>query len=243
MSTIYVYGLVNAETAVPTGLGGLDGAPVELVAHEGIAALVSSAPTDRPLGTREDLLAHEKVVDTVAADVTVLPMRFGSVVKRPAVVDELLAPHVAELSSALADLDGHVQYTVKGRYEREIVLREVVLTNPKIAELRDRVQGVPEEASYQDRMQLGELVVAALEERARREGGRMHEVLGAQAASAVTRPSTDPELVLDSAFLVARDRAHEFEHAVDQLGAELAGTVRFRLIGPLAPYDFVASAG
>lgn len=243
MSATYVYGLVNAGAVLPDGLAGLDRAPVELVAYEGVAALVSAAPADRPLGTREDLLAHEKVVDTVAAAVTVLPVRFGSVVDRPAVVDELLAPHVAELSSTLSDLDGHVQYSVKGRYEREVVLREVVLANPDIAELREQVHGMSEEESYQDRMRLGELVVAALEERSRRDGRRMHEALRVQAASSVTRPSTDPEQVLDSAFLVARDRGREFEHAVEQLGSELAGTVRFRLVGPLAPYDFVAPEG
>jgi hypothetical protein len=243
VSPTYVYGLVRADLAVPAGLDGLDGAPVELVAHEGLGALVSAAPTGRPLGTREDLFAHERVVDTVAAEVTVLPMRFGSVIERPAVVDELLAPHLAELDAAIADLDGHVQYSVKGRYEREVVLREVVVADPEIAELRERVHGVPEEASYQDRMRLGELVVGAIEERARREGGRMHEMLSAQAAASVARPSTDPEQVLDSAFLVPRDRLNEFEHAVDQLGTDLAGTVRFRLIGPVAPYDFVAAAG
>jgi hypothetical protein len=243
VSPTYVYGLVRADLAVPAGLDGLDGAPVELVAHEGLGALVSAAPTGRPLGTREDLFAHERVVDTVAAEVTVLPMRFGSVIERPAVVDELLAPHLAELDAAIADLDGHVQYSVKGRYEREVVLREVVVADPEIAELRERVHGVPEEASYQDRMRLGELVVGAIEERARREGGRMHEMLSAQAAASVARPSTDPEQVLDSAFLVPRDRLHEFELAVDQLGTDLAGTVRFRLIGPVAPYDFVAAAG
>jgi hypothetical protein len=243
VSPTYVYGLVRADLVVPAELAGLDGAPVELVAHEGLGALVSAAPTGRPLGTREDLFAHERVVDTVAADVTVLPMRFGSVIERPAVVDELLAPHLAELDAALADLDGHVQYSVKGRYEREVVLRDVVVADPEIAELRERVHGVPEEASYQDRMRLGELVVGAIEERARREGGRMHEMLSAQAAASVARPSTDPEQVLDSAFLVPRDRLHEFELAVDQLGTDLAGTVRFRLIGPVAPYDFVAAAG
>lgn len=243
MSPTYVYGLVRADLAVPAGLDGLGGAPVELVAHEGLGALVSAAPTGRPLGTREDLFAHERVVDTVAAEVTVLPMRFGSVIERPAVVDELLAPHLAELDAAIADLDGHVQYSVKGRYEREVVLREVVVADPEIAELRERVHGVPEEASYEDRMRLGELVVGAIEERARREGGRMHEMLSAQAVASVARPSSDPEQVLDSAFLVPRDRLHEFEHAVDQLGMDLAGTVRFRLIGPVAPYDFVAAAG
>jgi hypothetical protein len=243
MSATYVYGVVHADLAVPAELVGLDGAPVELVAYEGVAVLVSSAPTDRPLGTREDLFAHEKVVDRVAEEVTVLPMRFGSVIERPAVVDELLAPHAPELSAALTDLDGYVQYSVKGRYEREVVLREVIEADPDIAELRERVHGVPEEASYQDRMRLGELVVGALEERSRRDGPGLHEALGAQAARAVARPSNDPEQVLDSAFLVARDRRYEFEHAVDQLGAELGDTIRFRLIGPLAPYDFVAEAG
>ena len=34
MSATYVYGLVSAEIAVPAGLAGLDGAPVELVAQE-----------------------------------------------------------------------------------------------------------------------------------------------------------------------------------------------------------------
>jgi len=243
MSATYVYGIVHAELAVPAELVGLDGAPVELVAHEGVAALVSSAPTERPLGTREDLFAHEKVVDTVASDVTVLPMRFGSVIERPAVVGELLAPHAAELTAALTDLDGYVQYSVKGRYEREVVLREVVLADPDISDLRERISGVPEEASYEDRLRLGELVVGALEERARRDGPGMHETLSAYAARAVARPSSDPEQVLDSAFLVPRGRRHEFEHAVDQLGSEVAETVKFRLIGPLAPYDFVAEAG
>jgi hypothetical protein len=67
--------------------------------------------------------------------------------------------------------------------------------------------------------------------------------LSAYAARAVARPSNDPEQVLDSAFLVSRDRRHEFEHAVDQLGSELADSVKLRLIGPLAPYDFVVEAG
>jgi hypothetical protein len=38
---------------------------------------------------------------------------------------------------------------------------------------------------------------------------------------------------------VERKRAHEFEEAVEQLGAELHGRARMRLLGPLAPYDFV----
>lgn len=239
MSATYVYGVVRAGCALPGELKGLGGAPVELVEHAGLAALVSAAPTDRPLGTRDDLFAHERVVDGVAASATVLPMRFGGVIERSGVTDELLGEHAATLAAALDELDGHVQYSVKGRYERDVVLREVVAADPEIAALRERVQQMPEDASYPDRLRLGELVVAALEGLAQRDGQGVLERLSKLATATVPREPSDPEQMLDAAFLVNRERAAEFERAVDQVGAELAGRASFKLLGPLAPYDFV----
>jgi hypothetical protein len=238
----YVYGVVPAGSELPDGLAGLDGARVELVERGQLAALVSDVPTDRPLGTRDDLLAHERVVDTVAASTTVLPMRFGAVLERAAVAEELLGENETELASAIDELDGRVQYTVKARYERDVVLREVIETDQEIAELRERTRDMPEDAAYQDRVRLGELVVRAIEDRAQRDCAAMHDRLAGLAVAAATHESSEPEEVLNSAFLVERDREREFDQAVDQLSAEYAGRVRFRLIGPLAPYDFVPAA-
>ena len=47
-----------------------------------------------------------------------------------------------------------------------------------------------------------------------------------------------PEDVVNAAFLVERERQEEFENAVEGVGEELAGRVRLRLLGPVAPYDF-----
>jgi hypothetical protein len=242
VTAAYVYGVVPAGCELPDGLTGLADARVELVERDRLAALVSDVTTDRPLGTREDLLAHERVVDTVAASATVLPMRFGGVLDRSAVAEELLGEHETELAAALDELDGRVQYTVKARYERDVVLREVVEADPEITELRERTRDKPEDASYEDRVRLGELVVRAIEDRAQRDGAALHERLAGLAVGAATHETTEPEEVLNSAFLVERDRVREFDQAVDQLGAEYAGRVRFRLIGPLAPYDFVPAA-
>src|SRR2546423_4480141 len=78
MSPTYVYGLVAAETEVPPDLTGLGpSGQVSTIKHGQVAAVVSDVPTDRPLGTRDDLMAHEAVVDTLAAVSTVIPMRFG----------------------------------------------------------------------------------------------------------------------------------------------------------------------
>ena len=127
-------------------------------------------PTDRPLGTRDDLIAHERVLDTVAERTAVLPMRFPAVVEEQGVVDELLAPNQDRFVEALARLDGLAQFTLKGRYEQDAVLREIAEADPKIMALRERVRELPEDASYYDRIRLGELVVARDGAPARRGG-------------------------------------------------------------------------
>ena len=66
MTATYVYGLVGADAKLPDDLTGLGpSGTVSTIAHGDVAAIVSDVQTDRPLGTRDDLLAHETVVDAV----------------------------------------------------------------------------------------------------------------------------------------------------------------------------------
>jgi hypothetical protein len=241
MTARYVYGLVSADTELPPNLDGLGpSGRVSTIAHERIAAIVSDVPTDRPLGTRDDLIAHERVLDTIAERSAVLPMRFPAVVEEEGVVQELLAPHQERFVEALARVDGLVQFTVKGRYEQDAVLREIAQADDEIMALRERVRDLPEDASYYDRIRLGELVVNAMKQRREADGRRVLERLQPFATDISTRPVAQPDDVLNAAFLVARDQVKQFDDAVEEIGRDLAGRVRFRVVGPLAPYDFVS---
>ena len=44
---------------------------------------------------------------------------------------------------------------------------------------------------------------------------------------------------MNAAFLISEKRVNEFEDAVEELGRAQASRLRLRLLGPLAPYDFV----
>ena len=242
MSPTYVYGVVPADTVLPEGLRGLGpSGNVSLVADGRIAAVVGDIPLDRPLGTRDDLVAHESVVDAVAGATTILPMRFPAVIEEAGLVDELLGPNEEYFLRALADLEGRVQYTVKGRYEQDVVLREVLEDDPELRALQERVRTLPEDASYYDRVKLGELVVAALEQRREADAAELYERLEDLAVAVAAHPPTQPEDVIDAALLIDRADVEVFGDAVEELGEVWAGRIRFRLLGPLAPYDFVAS--
>jgi Gas vesicle synthesis protein GvpL/GvpF len=153
-------------------------------------------------------------------------------------VEELLAPHEEHFVEALKRLDGLVQFTLKGRYVQDAALREIAESDDEIMALRERVRDLPEDASYYDRIRLGELVVAAMEQRRDEEGTRVLERLRPFATDVSTRPLAQPDEVVNAAFLVTRDDADRFDDAVDEVGRDLDGRVRFRLVGPLAPYDF-----
>ncbi|MGI8305748.1 GvpL/GvpF family gas vesicle protein [Saccharopolyspora hattusasensis] len=103
---MYVYGIVYHREKLPEELPSFgDGeAEVGVASYGKLSALVSDVQLSRPLGTRKDLLAHERVLDTLAAEVTVIPMRFGSVVStKEAVIDELLAPHEGHFNEMLSE--------------------------------------------------------------------------------------------------------------------------------------------
>jgi len=236
----YVYGLVKADAVIPDGLTGLGpSGRVSTISHGRVAAIVSDVPVDRPLGVRGDLVAHEAVLDTVAARGAVVPMRFPAVVEEHAVVDELLAPNEDHFATLLDSLDGRAQFTLTGRYEQDAVLREVLLGDDEIRALREKVRELPEDASYYDRTRLGELVVRALEQRREVDGAGIIDRLEPFAVATVANQLAAPDDVVNAAFLVERGRQEEFENAVEGVGEELAGRVRLRLLGPVAPYDFI----
>jgi hypothetical protein len=235
----HVYGLIKADSGVPDGLRGLGpSGRVSTIAHGRVAAIVGDIPLDRPLGVRGDLVAHQAVLDAVARRVAVVPMRFPSVIEEDAVAAELLAPNEDYFLALLEELEGCAQFTVTGRYEQDAMVREIVASDDEIRALSDAVRELPEDASYYERVRLGELIVQALDERRRIEGAQIVERLRPFAVTTTSNPLTAPEEVVNEAFLVERKRQQRFDDAIEEMGKELVGRVRLRLLGPVAPYDF-----
>jgi gas vesicle protein GvpL/GvpF len=239
----YVYAIVPADTGMPDGLSGTEGHRLALIRHGELAAVVSEVSADRPLGTREDLLAHELVVESLAAETTVLPMRFGAVVRTAdAVIDELMAPHHDWFSGVLADLTGRREFIVVGTYVRDEVLREVLMEEPEARRLWESVREMPEDAAYYDRIRLGELIVQALEGKREKDNAALAQAIAPYAVAVAPRRPAGDDTAADVAFLVSTAKLRRFEDAVEDVGRRWAGRIRLRMLGPLAPYDFVPPA-
>lgn len=235
----YVYGVVPADAGA-VGVSGLDDAPVHLVRHGRTAALVSVVATERPPGRRNDLLAHSRVLDAFAAAGPVVPVRFGSILLDEAAVrDEVLEPRKDRFAELLAELSGALQFNLQARYDEATVLTEMVTGDPQIAQLRERTRHLSEEESYADRVRLGELVSQQLAARRSVDEQAILDALVPHVVDYRVRPGAAIEHLADLAVLVDATRRDEFESAAEQVAAQMHQRARLRLLGPMAPYDFV----
>jgi hypothetical protein len=241
MTEVHVHGVVPAaeETEIAAAV-------VRRVTHRDVAALVSDAEPGQLAASRV-LRRHWHVLDEAGATATVLPVRFGTIMAgERAVADEFLAPRHDELVAGLAELAGKVQLTVKGFFEEDALMRSVVESSPAIARLQERVRGLPEAATYYQRIELGQLVAAEVEQARERDTAFVLERLAPLAVAASREPPATPDSAVNAAFLVERERVDEFSSAVGRLERELEGRVRIRYVGPLPAYSFAgdgANAG
>jgi hypothetical protein len=239
---VYVYGILPGDIELEPDTTGVGDPPAEVrvVRNGDLAALVSDVDTDKPLGSPEDLYAHEELLDSSAADVPILPLRFGAVVSSDeAVAEELLGDHHDEFSAALRQLEGHAEYVVRGRYVEDAILAEVLSQGPRAAQLRNQIRGADEEATRELRMQLGEIVSDAVAARRERDTRAVGEALAGHVAASLVRPPTHDLDAVHIALLVESGAAEDVEETVQRLAGDWSGRIEVRLMGPLAAYDFV----
>src|SRR5580704_17026364 len=93
------------------GIGG--GSRVYTVQHSDLAAVVSDTPIVIYDPTRENVLAHEFVNETVMREFTVIPMSFGTVFRSEEDVSELLRSAYQAFNDVLDKMQDKIEFGVK----------------------------------------------------------------------------------------------------------------------------------
>ena len=125
-SSLYLYGVLRTKEEQRYGAIGLGTPPAEVVTvhHGELAAVVSEGPAGVPDPTRDHLLAHHRVQDTVMREHTLLPAAFGLTFRgREEVVELLRSAHDA-FAGVLAKLEGHIELGVKVLWDPDLIARE-----------------------------------------------------------------------------------------------------------------------
>jgi hypothetical protein len=238
--SVHLYGIVPAETSLPSDVRGRQAAPPRLVNHGSLAAVVGDVDPEARIG-RDDLLAHAHVLEAVVEDSTVLPMRFGMVLGS----DEELAEQVLEageerLMALLDEFDGLQQVTVRAVHNEEEVLRTVLAENADVRAFRDSMAARGE--TYEAKLELGRLIADGIEVIEHMDAAYLVEELGPLARDIKIEDSSKRRNVLDAALLVGRTDRSRVDAAIAKLGGALPPRLRLRYVGPQPAYAFIDTA-
>jgi hypothetical protein len=236
----YVYGILPGDVELTEEIRGVANSQVRLVRGGELAALASEVELTGPLGTPEDLQAHQKLLDSTATGAPVLPLRFGAVLtSQDAVISELLQPNRDEFVAALEELEGRLEYMVRGRYDERAVLEEILSEDEEAAQLRDQIRGADSDATRDARIRLGEIINNAVAAKREEDTQQLLSAMEDRCAASVIREPTHELDAVNVAFLVEEDKEGELDQVVGDLGSRWEGRVELRVLGPMAAYDFV----
>ena len=231
---LYVYCLSDEVTVeLVEAVTGIAGATPHLHRHAVTAAVVSPFGDEKIAVTRENVLAHERVVRRVLTKTTPLPFRFGTIVTEARLANYLDSQQ-SRLKEQLERVRGAVEMSVK------------VIWQP-VAEGVEAAGGMDEEKAARSaqgsgtrfllkkrRELLGE---SALKERAAEVGAWLGRALEGTVRESCVRLQPSESLILAASHLVLRERLADYRAALDRAKTERT-ELHFLTSGAWPPYSF-----
>jgi len=235
----YVYCIIKSERPLSFGaLGiGIEPAHCRTVHYRDIAAVVSNTPMVVQDPTRDNVLAHQRVNETVMQQHTVIPMSFGTVFKTHDDIMELLRSAYEAFTDVLNKMQDKFEFGLKVLWDRDQIIREIEEEDEDIRRLKGEISS-QKGSTYFARMQYGRLIDVALQARSERYVLEIFETLrDVSVASRSNKPIGD-RMIMNAAFLVARDTEQAFDARVKEIGSRY-DMLTFKYTGPWPPYNFV----
>jgi hypothetical protein len=216
---LYVYGISDSPSCPSTP--GLEGAELSVTGEDGVFAIWSEHSEPQREADETALWEHERVVEALLEEGTVLPMRFGSAVQDHEALLGLLRERRDEFALGLERVRGAV----------EIGVRAMVHSEP--AEVTPVLAGGDRPGTAYMLNRLND------EKRSDAVAARIHEPLAALSRASRPRRASLAGSV-NTAYLVDRNDVAPFRAAVEKLD-EAFSEATVVCTGPWPPYSFMPS--
>ncbi len=238
----YIYCIIDTNQDRYFGSIGVGnrGDEVLTIGYDNLGMVVSNYPLAQINVNHENMLAHEKVIETVMKEFdSVLPVRYGTIASNADEIRNLLDRRYREFKNLLRDMDRKIELSVKGLWENmDVVFKEIIEDNKEIKKAKEDVQNIVEEISVQSKIEIGKLVNHALQKKKENETQYIIEVLQKTYIDLKLNKTLGDEMFINASFLVDRGREKEFDNIMNDLSEEFKDRVKFKYTGPLPVFNF-----
>jgi len=239
----YIYCIIGTKQERnfgPIGIGGR-GDEVLTIGYDDLSMVVSNYPMTKFIVSRENMLAHMRVIEKVINEFdSVLPVRFGTVASNADEIRNLLDRRLREFRNLLRNMDHKVELGVKGSWKNmKAIFEEIVEENREIKKAKEKIQNKVGKKNIQAKTEVGKMVEEALKKKKEREAEKIVDALRRTAFEYKLNKTVGDEMFMNAAFLVDKGREKEFDNIMDDLSDEYRDRVKFVYVGPVPVYSFV----
>lgn len=233
---LYTYCLGNeAMTPQLEEVTGVAGAVARVLQCGEISVVVSDFEGEAVSVKRENVFAHERVIQHVLRYTTPLPFRFGTLASAER-LETFVAANRDALVKSLEHVRDSVEMSVKVIWDTEEARRAVGAEQASEEREPEHLE-LGEGAAYLAAKRLEILEDERLKERAEEVATWLAERVGPAASDRAMHIHPDGSLVIRAAFLVRRESLNDYQKRVEAARRMRAG-LRFLTSGPWPPYSF-----
>ena len=238
----YIYCIIGTKQERNFGPKGISGRGDEVltVGYNDLSMVVSNHPMTKFVVNRENMLAHEKVIEEVMKEFdSVLPVRFGTLASDADEIRNLLDRRYREFRNLLRDMDHKVELGVKGLWKSmDAIFKEIAEENKEINKAKEKIQNDTGKKNIGAKMEVGKMVEVALGRKKEKESETIVDALRRTAFDHRLNKTIGDEMFMNAAFLVDKGREKEFDNIMDDLSNEYKDIVKFMYAGPLPIFNF-----
>jgi len=238
----YLYCIIensNARNFGPIGIGDRED-EVTTIPYGDLSAVVSSIPMSKYVVSRETMTAHEKVLEEVMKDCTVLPVRFYTVAPSADEIRSLLRRRHAEFKNLLRYLDNRVELGLKALWkDMNSVFQEIIDENVELKALQQKIANISAGKAKTGNKALAVRVKSRLQEKKDKEAEGLIDPLKKISVDVRYNKTHGDDMICNTAFLVDRRWEKDFDIRLEELTEAHNDRIRFIYVGPVPPYSFV----
>ena len=239
----YIYGIIRNSEPLnygPIGMG-KRADMVYAINYKGISAIVSNSPVIIYEARRVNMITHEKVLEEVMKQFTVLPVRFSTISEYDddAGILRILEKDYQKFDEMLTKMDGKKELGLKVLAHEAPIYESILEKYDDIRSLKAKLLNLPVDKTHYQRMKIGEMVAEALKKETENYKNTILAALSPLADDVKINDNYGEMMILNSAFLIKNTTEPIFDKVVNELDEKYGSFMTFRYVGTLPPYNFV----
>lgn len=184
------------------------------------------------------LVSHQQLIEKIMTKHTIIPMRLGTFAENDGEVEQILARGYRTIKDIFERAQNAIEIDVVATINDFNSFLQEVSAEEEIKQLRQSLSSKEGGVTVDDQMRVGVLVKKYLDKRKASYVDQVQSALSRVCDNFKAHDLMDDKMVLNTAFLINRNRQKDFEQRVEEVNNEFEEKLNFRCVGPLPPYSF-----